>query len=115
MDENRCSKIGAALLYCDLLKFVASVSARDAIDPRALALPPLVRLTSFRAVISIRRISGRGRPITLAFRQLHAAIDAEEARRYWQGYLRLKTGEAWGVEETWEGGERGDRYRFRSR
>lgn len=40
------------------------------------------------------RISGRGRPITLAFRQLHAAIDGRrEARRYWQGYLRLKTGE----------------------
>lgn len=39
------------------------------------------------------RISGRGRPITLAFRQLHAAIDGRgQARRYWQGYLRLKTG-----------------------
>lgn len=40
----------------------------------------------------LRRISGRGRPITLAFRQLHAAVDPEDSRRYWQGFLRLKTG-----------------------
>ncbi|CAM9426723.1 unnamed protein product, partial [Sphacelaria rigidula] len=40
------------------------------------------------------RISARGRPLTLAFRQLHAAIDPGESRRYWQGYLRLKTGDS---------------------
>lgn len=46
------------------------------------------------SVVVLQRISGRGRPITLAFRQLHAAIDGRrEARRYWQGYLRLKTGD----------------------
>lgn len=65
--------------------------------------------------LSCVRISGRGRPITLAFRQLHAAVDGRrEARRYWQGYLRLKTGE---MEKQREGkrGTKGKRQRRRQR
>ncbi|CAN0118871.1 unnamed protein product, partial [Scytosiphon promiscuus] len=73
-------------------------------SPAALAgVPPAAVLVAVAGEHTLRlryeecigRISGRGRPITLAFRQLHAAIDGRgQARRYWQGYLRLKTGDS---------------------
>ncbi|CAN0401606.1 unnamed protein product, partial [Ectocarpus sp. 12 AP-2014] len=72
-------------------------------SPAALAgVPPAAVLIAVAGEHTLRlryeecigRISARGRPITLAFRQLHAAIDRGAPRRYWQGYLRLKTGDS---------------------
>ncbi|CAN0147241.1 unnamed protein product [Ectocarpus fasciculatus] len=72
-------------------------------SPAALAgVPPAAVLIAVAGEHTLRlryeecigRISARGRPITLAFRQLHAAIDRGATRRYWQGYLRLKTGDS---------------------
>ncbi|CAN0096628.1 unnamed protein product, partial [Phaeothamnion confervicola] len=39
---------------------------------------------------TVSRIKAAGRPVTLAFRQLHAVEDIGAPRRFWQGTLRLK-------------------------
>eukprot|EP00611_Tribonema_gayanum_P008613 TRINITY_DN1821_c0_g1_i2.p1 TRINITY_DN1821_c0_g1~~TRINITY_DN1821_c0_g1_i2.p1 ORF type:complete len:1318 (-),score=394.48 TRINITY_DN1821_c0_g1_i2:1168-5121(-) len=42
---------------------------------------------------TVSRVKTTSRPLVVTFRQLHAAEDPEQPRRYWQGYLRCKAGD----------------------
>lgn len=39
---------------------------------------------------ALSRLKSSGRPLSVTFRQLHAAEDPSKPRRYWQGYLRQR-------------------------